>query len=193
MIKEFYNNLIQLKNGKITFEDIKYKIFNRVYRIKFLRRMRRNFFPLQELICRPLALKDKGLYDRFISEYCKNSKTNSEIPNQPFQIDIGEYIAEYKGRIVGYAKLNKSENAVNEWEIISLMVLREFWGYGIGEKIMKTIIKDIVNPMGKRIIIGVDKFNYKAINLYSKLGFKQTKDVEEFDNNLNIIIMSLGL
>ncbi|MHC0038789.1 GNAT family N-acetyltransferase [Pseudoneobacillus sp. C159] len=82
-------------------------------------------------------------------------------------------VAEVNGRIVGFSrcegsKLKRSSHRVE----FGVCVLKEFWGYGIGQNLLKEFIHWADLNGIKKITLNVLETNDKAIKLYKKYGFE---------------------
>lgn len=82
-------------------------------------------------------------------------------------------IAEANGEIIGTCGLNGncSERFKHSAEI-GIVLKKKYWGFGIGQQIMKQAINWGKDKGLQRIVLGVDVDNIRAINLYLNLGFK---------------------
>ena len=64
------------------------------------------------------------------------------------------------GKIVGLGGLTRNNT-------LFIVVKKEFWGRGIGTKIMRELLKDEAN-----VVLSVYTQNKRAVRLYEKFGFK---------------------
>ena len=78
-----------------------------------------------------------------------------------------KFLLKYSDKNIGW--LNYAENDSNI-DLIQLLILPEYQSRGIGSQIIKHLIT-IANEKNKEIILDVFKCNYRAKNLYLKLGF----------------------
>lgn len=83
-------------------------------------------------------------------------------------------VIEYKTEDIGLFKIN---NNSSPWYIIQIQILPEFQGRGIGDYILKTIIKD-AKKLSKNIKLSVYK-NNPALKLYKRNGFKIVEENED--------------
>ncbi|MCO7125752.1 GNAT family N-acetyltransferase [Sporolactobacillus shoreicorticis] len=86
-------------------------------------------------------------------------------------------VAEVDGRLAGYSRCASYELKRFAHKVeFGLGVLKHFWGFGIGKKLMKkTISWADTNGVKKIVLIvlnGVLETNKNAIELYKKLGFE---------------------
>jgi ribosomal protein S18 acetylase RimI-like enzyme len=79
----------------------------------------------------------------------------------------------FEGNPVGRLILDRSDNDINLADII---ILPEYQGKGIGKFVIEKIINES-DTSGKTITLIVSK-NNRAMNLYSKLGFKISHQTE---------------
>jgi RimJ/RimL family protein N-acetyltransferase len=93
--------------------------------------------------------------------------TDTECSNHLF------LVAEVNGRIAGFSRCEGSSLKRMAHKVeFGVCVLREFWGHGIGENLLKeSIIWADSNGM-KKITLSVLETNEKAIKLYQKHGFE---------------------
>ncbi|WP_227413644.1 GNAT family N-acetyltransferase [Cytobacillus luteolus] len=82
-------------------------------------------------------------------------------------------VAVVNGRIVGFSRCEGStlKRSCHKVEF-GVCVLKEFWGHGIGENILKESIIWADNNGLKKITLNVLETNEKAIKLYKKYGFE---------------------
>ena len=88
-------------------------------------------------------------------------------------------VAEEDGEIVGYAMCRIERGMpgfrliglVKKGHLISIAVLPKYQHQGVGEALMKEIMKAMVGYEAKECILEVRVTNAPAINLYKKLGF----------------------
>lgn len=82
-------------------------------------------------------------------------------------------VAEVNGRIVGFARCAGSKLKRNAHKVeFGVCVLKEYWGYRIGENLLKEAIHWADSNQIKKITLNVLETNEKAIKLYSKYGFQ---------------------
>lgn len=82
-------------------------------------------------------------------------------------------VAEVNGKIVGYSRCegNKLKRTSHKVEF-GVCVLKEYWGYGIGQNLLKESIYWADSNGIKKITLNVLETNDKAIMLYKKYGFE---------------------
>ncbi|AAL80391.1 ribosomal-protein-alanine N-acetyltransferase [Pyrococcus furiosus DSM 3638] len=84
-------------------------------------------------------------------------------------------VAEYNGKIVGYVMGYLRPDM--EGHIMSIAVHPDYRGNGIGKALMIAVIKKLFEKGARWIGLEVRVSNYRAINLYKKLGFKIVKRI----------------
>ncbi len=120
---------------------------------------------------------------------------------QKIQDDCGEPIWEYKSLLhllesgQGYGCIAKKNSIPkgyilmrslgDEDEILSFGVLNSIRRNGIGSILFKKIDEIILKSRKKRILLEVNKNNYKAILFYKKFGFKDLKVLKKYYNTDN--------
>ncbi|MCL4392935.1 GNAT family N-acetyltransferase [Patescibacteria group bacterium] len=99
-----------------------------------------------------------------------------------------------KNEFIGFAVLLKTKQKESE---IDIYIHRNYRNKGIGQIILKTIIEYTKYINVDTIHLKVRKNNKKAINLYQKIGFSQTKQIKNsiiFNKKLtDEIFMSLKI
>lgn len=63
---------------------------------------------------------------------------------------------------------------------LSITVLKEYWGRGIGSRIMEILIEFAKENKIEVIYLDVRQDNERAIALYQKFGFKKNCDIEKY-------------
>lgn len=111
--------------------------------------------------------------EKFMSEQFTMENLMEEVV-QPWHIF---YLAFINNEAVGYVKLRQGSepSRISELsclEIARIYVVARAIGTGVGKKLMETCI-DVAKQKGKKCLwLGVWKKNQRAINFYSKWGFK---------------------
>lgn len=84
-------------------------------------------------------------------------------------------IAEVEEKIVGSCSISTNEKRIRSIHFgeLGIVVLKDYWGLGIGHNLMKTAIELGKNAGLKKINLDTRIDNEKAIKLYEKLGFKR--------------------
>ena len=82
------------------------------------------------------------------------------------------YVAECDGKIVGNAVVERNRIArYSHRAEISITVLRDYWGQGIGTRLMQMMI-DFAKETGAEILyLETRSDNERAVSLYEKFGF----------------------
>jgi len=177
ILKKLFNNIKQLIKRKISLktfaEDISSYYLNY---FKFQRCWRRSFFSIGEVEFGLMMEKDLPKYQEFLKEY--SSLDNAfNLTQDPTREDRLHFIAKYKSRIVASGHLVRRFVSRDKefWELSGLLVSRKYQGLGIATKLAQTIIKSF-QPRNRIIFLNVEKNNYRAINLYKKINFKENED-----------------
>ena len=77
-------------------------------------------------------------------------------------------------RIIAMLNLYCNNYETREAYICNVEVINEYRGYGISKKLIEKAIEFTKKEKFKKILLHVDKGNYKAVSLYKKYGFKFT-------------------
>lgn len=83
-------------------------------------------------------------------------------------------VAVYDGKIVGSASISavSKKKRIKHRSDMAVSILKEFWGFGIGGKLIESII-EIAKMIGyEQIELIVVADNFKAHNLYKSFGFE---------------------
>ncbi|MGL4850466.1 MAG: GNAT family N-acetyltransferase [Clostridium sp.] len=87
------------------------------------------------------------------------------------EFSIFEYLDDIP---IGYAQIIKKNN---KYVLVNFGVIKDFRGYGLGEKLLKYMCKIAKEHKINNIYIYVDNDNYVALNLYRKMGFLEIAKV----------------
>lgn len=69
---------------------------------------------------------------------------------------------------------SNSKNRTKHVGTLGISVLKEYWGFGIANKVMNYLIEFAKsNKITKKLTLSVREDNYKAIKLYEKFNFKK--------------------
>ncbi|BCC53268.1 TPA: N-acetyltransferase family protein [Bacillus cereus] len=94
-------------------------------------------------------------------------KTDSEESKNLF------LVAEVHNRIVGFSRCEGANlKRLSHKVEFGVCILKEFWGYGMGKRLLQQSIHWADENEIKRISLQVLETNEKAIQLYKKLGFE---------------------
>ncbi|WP_090767315.1 GNAT family N-acetyltransferase [Bacillus sp. OK048] len=82
-------------------------------------------------------------------------------------------VADVNERIVGFSRCegNNLKRTSHKVEF-GVCVLQEYWGYGIGQNLLKESIRWADANQIKKVVLNVLETNEKAIKLYKKYGFE---------------------
>lgn len=80
------------------------------------------------------------------------------------------YIAVYEGHVVGYTISCIEESG--KMHVLSIAVLREYWGKGIGRSLMCAVINKALELGISTVYLEARKSNARALSFYQRLGFE---------------------
>ncbi len=85
------------------------------------------------------------------------------------------FFAKYNGKIIGDASFNSAtRERIKHRGELGICVLKEYWGQGVGSKLIEAVIDFAKNVAECEIIhLSVKSDNERAINLYKKYGFEK--------------------
>ncbi|MDG6925639.1 MAG: GNAT family N-acetyltransferase [Nitrososphaerota archaeon] len=97
-------------------------------------------------------------------------------------------IAENGGRVAGYImcrmeyglSMTRRFGLAKKGHIISVAVLREYRGRGVGTKLIREALEEVRKENGKECYLEVRITNEGAIELYKRLGFKVTSTLHGY-------------
>jgi [ribosomal protein S18]-alanine N-acetyltransferase len=97
-------------------------------------------------------------------------------------------VAEYNGRIVGYAGVWM---IIDEGHVTNIAVDPDFRGKHLGEKLLRTLISICLAQGGKKMTLEVRVTNHVAQKLYEKYGFERVGVRKGYytDNREDALIM----
>lgn len=120
---------------------------------------------------------------RDLGAYCAESfnleQMRSEIENPRATF----FIAEFRGKAVGYAKLREGSKAPgvetdNAVELQRIYILEKMKGVGAGSELMKICCAEAKRKGCERIWLGVWRENLAAQKFYEKLGFEKIGELQ---------------
>lgn len=81
------------------------------------------------------------------------------------------FVLEIDNKLVGFACYNKSrdEDLCNAGEIMAIYILKEYYGQGLGRKLMDACLSELREY--NKVCVWVLYDNIRAINFYKHLGF----------------------
>lgn len=86
-----------------------------------------------------------------------------------------------KGRSAqGYVMAALEQGNPHRAWLMSLAVRPKYRGFGLGERLMCSLLATLKDLMVEEVVLTVSAGNTKAISLYKKLGFREEKLVEAF-------------
>lgn len=142
----------------------------------------------EELIIESAKVEDASelteLYNSVIMEtkYLSRGQRDGFFNSEDTLEDIKDYldsdkvamlIARYKGKIVGECHLDAClfKKRMNHRCDIGISVLKDYWGLGIGGKMMYYLIEIANNAGFEQIELNVAENNKRAIEMYKSFGF----------------------
>lgn len=82
-------------------------------------------------------------------------------------------LAELDGKIIGTCGLQGSyRKRLRHTANLGIAISKDYWGLGIGRKLIETAVEWAKSSGISRITLEVDTRNYRAISLYTKVGFE---------------------
>lgn len=96
----------------------------------------------------------------------------------PMESGVSNLVAKRKGRIVGFVQLVHIGDPASPWVghwLFSLTVRRRYRGLGIGEALTKRVAAEASAEQVSDLLLAVFEDNERAVRLYRKLGFAETK------------------
>jgi len=179
-VGKFYRKVKSCFKGEITFSDFSRDCFSHLLNLfRFQRRLRRRFFPINKVIFGLRPDQDLAKYKDFLDKYLSLSTeaglANCNLANEFISPDRLHFAAKFKESIIVSVHLVKrfTYEGSEFWELSGLAVLKEYQGLGIAEHLIKTAIADLGAESGRVIYLTVENGNYRAVNLYHKLCFKE--------------------
>lgn len=79
------------------------------------------------------------------------------------------YLVRINGKAVGYGLINRN----TKWDWLTVAVLPKYRRIGVASLLVKLMVKNSRYPL-----LEVDKDNWKALDVYKKLGFKKVSTKE---------------
>ena len=90
-------------------------------------------------------------------------------------------VAEFDGIIVGNAIVEREKiKRFSHRAEISLTVLRDYWGQGIGSELMRKMIDFAKESKIHSLFLYARADNYRAVSLYEKFGFVKTGEFKDY-------------
>ncbi len=78
-------------------------------------------------------------------------------------------------------------------ELININVFYKYENQGIGSKLIEFMFNDLKSKGVKEVTLEVNVFNYNAIRLYEKFGFKMIAKREKYYDGIDAILMEKEL
>lgn len=173
--------MILLRKHEFTYTDLALEMYSHcVNYFKIQRKIRRTFFPLSSIDCKAIEDRATPEYRKFINRVGSHHlKSAQNIQRKNFDSTTCNYYSRnlhfaaiYKHNIVGIVSLHcrEKKSTYHPWELSGLNILKSYQGYGIAGKLVKASISGITTEKNL-VYLSVLRNNYRAINLYRKLGF----------------------
>lgn len=83
------------------------------------------------------------------------------------------YLVKYNGEIVGNGSVNSLSGRMSHRAELGISVRKDYWGKGIGTKLMSALISFARNAGFEILSLEVRSDNDRAIRLYERFGFKK--------------------
>ena len=96
--------------------------------------------------------------------------------------NFGVFICEDNGQAIGYGQIIFNKGL---YTIVNLGILDEYRKHGYGEMLVKYLIELCHKNSIQNVYIRVEKNNYKALSLYSKIGFKEYESFVTWYKNID--------
>lgn len=110
------------------------------------------------------------------------------------------FVAICDGKIIGQASVEKVRNLsrYNHRASFGVVVLKEYWGFGVGSKLLNECIMLAMKNGYEQLELDVVEKNERAIGMYKKFGFKEYGEIPnaiKFQdgtyNNVKIMVKKL--
>lgn len=110
-------------------------------------------------------------YPGLVGEDYLRALTLEKCENAAYRWRDNVLIAKDGGHVVGFSVFGecREEGEENSGEVVAIYVLSEYYGKGIGAKLMRAALERLPQ---KRIVVRVLKGNSRAIRFYKKFGFR---------------------
>jgi len=89
-------------------------------------------------------------------------------------------LAKADGHIIGNASLSRLPRRMSHRGELAVAVAREYWGQGVGTRLMKEIIVLAEENAFEAVDLQVRSDNVRAVRLYEKLGFVRLFDHPDY-------------
>ncbi len=89
-------------------------------------------------------------------------------------------LAKADGHIIGNASLSRLPRRMSHRGELAVAVAREYWGQGVGTRLMKEIISLAEENSFEAVDLQVRSDNVRAVRLYEKLGFIRLFDYPDY-------------
>lgn len=133
------------------------------------------------------TFKNWGKHDSILYldyNFCEDSKEEmKEWYDWKTSSPLSKYFAVMlNDKVIGFVSIKKV-NRINKSGTLGIVLDPNYINMGIGKAILKKFFKDLKDVGFRKIILYVAAFNKRAINLYTKLGFRKvSKKLMPFTN-----------
>jgi len=185
--KRIFFKLNLLKTGQINlidlFQEVKSYLINF---FPFQRQLRKKRFIIRNISYRRVIKEDFNAFKKFLCDYSASYRKSflSKENNNPFykwdNIDSEKdilYGIFLEDNLLGIVRLQNlfGKNGFNFWLISGLNIAKRYRGLGLGEGLIYFILSKFKSD--KQILfLTVGRANYRAVNLYKKVGFVPKED-----------------
>lgn len=186
ILYKLFNKIALIFKHESDFKELASEITTHLINLcAFQRFLRRKTFPINDVICNSIGVADSAEHQEFLRAL--SFVFRREAPQSPFFPpfpNISEkrlyWVARFRGRIIAGVSLSRLGDKTNMdlWFISGLCVLKNFQGRGVGEKLVGRICANVA-ARGSTIYLSVDRNNFRARNLYKKLGFREDRSLED--------------
>ncbi len=108
-------------------------------------------------------------YQGLVSQAYLDALTLEKCEKMAYSWPDGIIVAKDGGRVIGFAGFGQRDEAPESGELFALYVLSEYYGTGVGQLLMQTVIGQLRDF--PQIRLWVLKGNGRAIRFYQKCGF----------------------
>ncbi len=141
----------------------------------------------REVIIRPASKSDKEkLVEMYVNFHPEDRCLGLPPVSKPaietwvdFILDSGfSLVAECDGKIVGHVAIIPAGNGTGE---LCIFILRDYQNLGIGQRMMKEIIRMAKERGMRGIFLTTSRCNVRAIHVFKKMGFKVVDSCYDYE------------
>ena len=117
-------------------------------------------------------------YPGLVDQGYLDAMTLEKIEKNSFRWPYNMLVAKDGDRVIGFTCYGecRDEDMPDAGEVIAIYTLSEYYGTGVGQKLMAAALDKLDNP---RIVLWVLKGNGRAIRFYEKCGFRMDGSEKE--------------